>query len=447
MSNRTEKALNSTGRHKLCSANNVLTPLFQGLALFLVLVLTSLVLSSESQANSRYASIVMDSRTGQVLFSRNADKRLYPASLTKIMTLYMTFDALKKGRFTLDTRLRVSARAAGQTPTKLGLKKGETITVRDAMFGLITKSANDAATVLAEAMAPTEAAFARLMTDRARKLGMSRTSFRNASGLPNRRQKSTARDMALLGAAIIHDFPEYYDFLSLQSFEYKGRKFKNHNNLLGKYAGADGIKTGYIRASGFNLVASAKRGDNRLIGVVFGGRNAKSRDRHMTKLLDKGFERIEQMRAYAIPLPLQRPVNIALGMNHGNNRTQVAAAKPAQIAQAPRPSQTTAVPTPPKQSTTAFSDGKWGIQVGAFSRAGKARDQLNLAISRSDAAIESGRYNIQKVTHNGTPIYRAQMIGFTEAQARNLCRNLIRQSITCFIVTPETGNLMRVALN
>ncbi len=435
-------------RHKNAPRSRVQHSITNLLSIFFIisLFLSAFIFVSQAQANSRYASIVIDSRTGNVLFARNADKRLYPASLTKIMTLYMTFDALKNGKFTLDTRLKVSARAAGQAPTKLGLKRGGTIKVRDAMFGLITKSANDAATVLAEAMAPTEAAFARLMTERAKKLGMSRTSFRNASGLPNRRQKSTARDMALLGAAMIHDFPEYYDFMSLQSFNYNGRKYKNHNNLLGKYAGADGIKTGYIRASGFNLVASAKRGDNRLVGVVFGGRNSKSRDLHMTKLLDNGFEKIEQMRAYAIPLPLQRPFNVALGMDHSGIKTQVAVVAPTKAPPKAVPALKSKAPTPAKTETAQAVDN-WGIQVGAFSRAGKARDQLNLAISRSGNIIENGRYNIQKVTHKGTPIYRAQLVGFTETQARGLCRNLIKQSMTCFIVTPETGNLMRVALN
>ncbi len=394
-------------------------------------------------AEARYASIVIDSRTGQVLFSRNADKKLYPASLTKIMTLYMTFDALKHGRLSLNTQLKVSARAAGQAPTKLGLKRGSTISVRDAMFGLITKSANDAATVLAEGMAPTEAAFARKMTEQAKKLGMTRTSFRNASGLPNRRQKSTAHDMALLGAAMIHDFPGFYKYMAMQSFNYKGKSYKNHNNLLGKYSGADGIKTGYIRASGFNLVASAKRGPNRLVGVVFGGRTSKSRDLHMKKLLDSGFEKIEQLRSFAIPLPAVKPLNVALGMPH-IQRTEIAA-KVAKNIPVASVKPTLDVPTPPTH--TASLDTNWGIQIGAFSRAGKARDQLNLATRRSADDINSGRYHIQKVTHNGTPIYRAQMLGFTEVQASNICRNLQKQSMTCFIVSPETGNLARVAQN
>ena len=281
-------------------------------------------------AEARYASIVMDSRTGEVLYSRNADDLLYPASLTKIMTLYMTFDALERGKLRLGQKLPVSARAAGQAPTKLGLRKGESISVQDAMFGLITKSANDAATVLAEAMAQSEMEFARMMTAKARSLGMNRTTFRNASGLPNRHQKSTARDMAILGAAMIQDFPQYYHFLSLQEFDYKGTAYKNHNNLLGKYNGADGIKTGYIRASGFNLVASAKRGNNRLIGVVFGGRTAKTRDTHMASLLDRGFERIEATYPSTVPTPFDKPLRIALGTPHDTD-TEIEVAATTQV--------------------------------------------------------------------------------------------------------------------
>lgn len=412
-------------------------------ALFSLTLVASALFPTQSYA--RYASLVMDSRTGQVLSSRNADTRLYPASLTKIMTLYMTFDALSKDKLKLGQKLRISARAAGQAPTKLGLKKGATISVKDAMFGLITKSANDAATVLAEAMAPSEAAFARKMTKQAQKLGMRRTSFRNASGLPNRRQRSTARDMALLGAAMISDFPQFYKYMSMQSFNYKGKSYKNHNNLLGKYSGVDGIKTGYIRASGFNLVASAKRGDNRLIGVVFGGRTAKSRDRQMKKLLDNGFDKMDRLRPFVIPLPSRKPANIALGMpSRALSLTRPVSSATTVVATA-----RTRIPTPPTipalLAPTVKGSANWGIQIGAFSRAGKARDRLNLATSRAGGLMDGRKYNIYKVVRKGRPIYRAQMLGFTEPQARKLCRNLQRQTIACFIVTPKTGNLLRVA--
>ncbi|MBL4739406.1 MAG: D-alanyl-D-alanine carboxypeptidase [SAR86 cluster bacterium] len=412
---------------KFLSATKLLQVCYAFSLLFILLIPTS--------SEARYASIVMDSRTGQVLFSRNADDRLYPASLTKIMTLYMAFDALSRGELKFDQYLKVSKRAEGQTPTKLGLKAGSTIKVKDAIFGLITKSANDAATVLAEAMAPTEAAFARKMTKRAQKLGMSRTSFRNASGLPNRRQRSTARDMALLGAAMIHDFPQYYNYMSLQSFNYKGKSYKNHNNLLGKYAGADGIKTGYIRASGFNLVASAKRGSNRLIGVVFGGRSAKSRDLHMKKLLDKGFHKIENINPTIVPVPQARPVMASLGMSHRNSTATKTTY--ARAAAAPRP----------VKAVQIANNGRWGIQIGAFSRATKAKNQLLKAASLTGGMMKGRPFNIQRVMTKGTPIYRAQMIGFSQSEAQSVCRSLQRKAFTCFAVSPINGNLVKVALN
>ncbi|MZR31119.1 D-alanyl-D-alanine carboxypeptidase [Sneathiella sp. DP05] len=417
---------------------------FLGGLLLLLTVLTTL----PETAHARYAAVVMDSRTGEVVYSRNADDRLYPASLTKIMTLYMTFDALQRGKLRLDQKLPVSARAAGQTPTKLGLKKGDRITVRDAMFGLITKSANDAATVLAESMAESEAAFARDMTEKARRLGMRRTSFRNASGLPNRHQKSTARDMAVLGAALIHDFPQYYHFLSLEKFDYKGKAFKNHNNLLKKYKGADGIKTGYIRASGFNLVASAKRGSNRLIGVVFGGRTAKSRDTHMTTLLDKGFSRIEKMHPSVVPLPFDKPLQIALGQSHS---------KPAPIqvasAAAPLPVVTKSAVThshirnvavvntisskPAALKMDRIERTNWAIQIGAFSQMTTARNQLHKAAAQAGGILEGRRVNIEKAISDGKPFYRAQLVGFDEAEAREACSNLAEQRFSCFVVAPD----------
>ncbi len=393
-------------------------------------------------AFARYAAVVMDSRTGEILYSRNADQRLYPASLTKIMTLYMTFDALRRGKLRLDQRLSVSARAAGQTPTKLGLKRGGTITVRDAVFALITKSANDAATVLAESMAKTEQAFALQMTTTAQRLGMRRTSFRNASGLPNRRQKSTARDMAILGAALIHEFPQYYHFLSLEKFKYKGRSHKNHNNLLKKYKGADGIKTGYIRASGFNLVASAKRGSNRLVAVVFGGRTARSRDTHMASLLDKGFAILEKKRPSVVPVPADKPLRIALGQPHtGAKKVQVAKATSAPI---PKKSinhiRVVKATPPPKNTVQPIPQEKeedWAIQIGAYSRVTTARDQVYKAAAQSKGMLDGRRVNIEKAISNGKPFYRAQVVGFNELEARKACSNLAERRFSCFVVSPK----------
>ena len=258
-----------------------------------------MLMASPAGAASRYASIVIDADTGKVLHEAYADHRKYPASLAKMMTLYLLFDALDRGKLTLDKSLAVSRRAEGMSPSKLGLRRGSSIKVRDVILALVTKSANDAAVVAAEAMAGTEIDFALVMTAKAKQLGMKHTEFRNASGLPNRYQKSTARDMATLARALIRDFPKHYHFFSATNFSYGKRTYSNHNGLLRSYQGTDGIKTGYIRASGFNLVASAERGGRRLIVVVFGGKSSRSRDAHAADLLNRGFTRLAQ----AVPSP------------------------------------------------------------------------------------------------------------------------------------------------
>jgi D-alanyl-D-alanine carboxypeptidase len=251
-----------------------------------------LTLFSAHPALAKYASIIVDVDTGVVLHEVNADTRNYPASLTKMMTLYMTFEALGDGRFTLDQKLRVSKRASGQAPSKLGLKRGETITVHNSILAMVTKSANDVATVIAESIGGDETNFANMMTRKAKEKGMSSTTFRNASGLPNRHQRSTARDLSVLARSLLTDYPEYYHFFSAQSFSWRGRTYKNHNKMLKTYSVVDGIKTGYTRASGFNLAASAVRYNRRLVGVIMGGRSAKLRNVHMATLLDKAFRAI-----------------------------------------------------------------------------------------------------------------------------------------------------------
>lgn len=245
-------------------------------------------------ATERYASIVVDGDNGRVLAATNADHTLHPASLTKIMTLYMTFDALKRGDLLLKQVLPVSAHAAAMTPTELGLKAGETITAEQAILGLVTRSANDAAVVLAEALGGTEAEFCKRMTERAFELGMDQTNFANASGLPNSRQVSSARDMALLAIAMLRDHRDEYRYFSTFRFTYRGRAYYNHNRLLGLYKGTDGVKTGYTHASGYNLVASSVRDGRRVIGVVFGGSSGRIRDAHMMQLLDQGFRSLPE---------------------------------------------------------------------------------------------------------------------------------------------------------
>lgn len=260
-----------------------------GLTVLLVSALLLSALPREAQANSRYSSIVIDADTGRVLHARHADAPRYPASMTKLMTLYFAFDQLRTGAWTLNTMLTTTPRAAGMQPTKLGLKRGQRIRVEDAIVAVAVKSANDAAVVIAENIAENEREFAQMMTQRARQLGMRKTTFSNASGLPDRTQKSTARDMAILSKALLEHFPQYYHYFKRRTFRFGGKSYRTSNRLLGSYRGLDGLKTGYIRASGFNLAASAERGGRRLIAVVHGGRSSRSRNQHMVELLDQGF--------------------------------------------------------------------------------------------------------------------------------------------------------------
>lgn len=255
--------------------------------------------------SDRYASIVVDAASGEVLSAVNADEYRFPASLTKMMTLYMLFEALRDRRLALTQPVPVSPWAASMSPTKLGLLPGTFITVEQALLGLVTKSANDAAAALGELMGGDEERFAQLMTLRARALGMTRTTFRNASGLPDWSQVTTARDMMVLARHLIEDFPAYYRYFSVPFFVFQGRTILNHQRMLQTYPGVDGLKTGYIDASGYNVVTSALWGDTRLIGVVLGAASGWERDQHMASLLDQGFERmgVPMLTARHDPVP------------------------------------------------------------------------------------------------------------------------------------------------
>ena len=246
-----------------------------------------------------FSSIIVDGNSGATLSANSPDASRHPASLTKIMTLYLLFERLEAGKMKLDTEMEVSERASEQAPTKLGLRPGQTIRVEDAIKGLVTRSANDAAVVIAEAIAGDENDFAKLMTRKARSLGMTRTVYRNASGLPDDDQVTTARDQATLGRAIQDRFPRYYRYFSTTAFNYHGQSIRNHNHLLGNVEGVDGIKTGYTRASGFNLVTSMRRGNRHLVGVVLGGRSGGSRDAIMRNLLAENLEKAATKRTVA----------------------------------------------------------------------------------------------------------------------------------------------------
>lgn len=297
----------------------------------------------------RYASIVIEAETGYVLSERNADKKLYPASLTKMMTLYLTFEAIETGKLQKYSRLPVSKRAAFQEPSELGLAAGTSIRVEDAILGLVTKSANDAAVVLAEAIGGSEPRFASMMTQKAKALGMMNTRFVNASGLHHASQVSSARDMAILSQSLMRDFPRQYRYFSTTSFTFAGKTYGNHNHLMKTYKGMDGLKTGYVYASGYNLAASAKQNGTRLVGVVFGGKTARSRNDHMADILDAGFVKVSSNLQVA-RLIEQRRQEVAAGTRlayappvpGAGAATKVAAALPAKKPAAAKTSTSTA---------------------------------------------------------------------------------------------------------
>ena len=376
-----------------------------------------------------------DYDTGRVLHDYTAATRNYPASLTKMMTLYLAFGALERGDITLDQKLAVSRRAAGMPAAKLGLKRGETITVENAILALITKSANDAAVVVAEALGKKETKFALMMTRKAKALGMKRTQFRNASGLPNRRQLSTARDMATLARALIRDFPKYYQLFSTKEFVYKGRRHRNHNRLLRKYAGADGIKTGYIRASGFNLAASVNRNGRRLIAVVFGGKTPRSRDRHIAKLFDRGFAKLASKGPDKIPAPPPRKPSFALAGDFAT-ATEITPVtpgtglkKPAAPKAAPK-----AAPVEIGSAETPIPDPSWAIQVGAYYRYKPAKRAAVAAAERFPELLEDTRVMITHVKGRRGRIYRSRLVGLTEAKARTACRRLEKAKVDCLVI-------------
>jgi D-alanyl-D-alanine carboxypeptidase len=291
-----------------------------------------------------YASIVVDANSGAVMQATNADSPRHPASLTKIMTLYLLFERLEQGKVKLTTDLPVSARAAVQAPSKLGLKPGESIRVETAIRAIVTKSANDVAVIVAEALGGDEPSFARMMTAKAQALGMSQTVYRNASGLPDDQQITTARDQATLGRAIQDRFPNYYQYFATRTFEYRGKSIRNHNHLLGSVDGLDGIKTGYIHDSGFNIVTSVRRANHYVVAVVFGGRSANARDARVRSLIDNNIN-IAAVKRTAPPVIEGRETAVARRDSKDgkeDDRTGSAPVRVASAAQAPAPPATDA---------------------------------------------------------------------------------------------------------
>ena len=395
----------------------------------------------------RYAAIVIDADTGAVLHAVAADEQTYPASLTKMMTLYLTFSALAQHRLQLEHRLPVSEHAASMQPSKLGLKPGSTIRVEDLILAIVTRSANDAAVVLAEGLGGSEEAFARTMTEQARALGMTRTLFENASGLPDENQVTTARDMAILGRALIYDFPQYYPYFSTRSFVFQGHVEPSHNHILDTYEGADGIKTGFIRASGFNLVASAKREGRRLIGVVFGGQSQPWRDHQMARLLDLGFARdatahtnlasvTDPVLSDTAAPPPGTLVRVALSEPappHPLDAAPPAAAEPIAKPLAAAPARRT---VKPDQAVVAMAapTGGWLVQVGAFRAPGQATAASKAAIHAAN--LNQGQINVSPLPRGHVTLYRARVVGLAENQARDACRTLSREHMACVVLGP-----------
>lgn len=283
---------------------------------------------------SKQAAIVVDANTGKVLHAQSADELRFPASLTKMMTLYILFGEIEQGRLSYESKIKFSKRATGVSPSKLGLKAGEEIEVLDAIKALIVKSANDVAVAVAEHIGGTEYKFAQLMTERARQIGMASTTFRNASGLPNTSQRSTARDMVTLGLRLQDDFPKYYPLFATASFTYRGKTYKSHNTLAAGFPGMDGIKTGYTRASGFNLVSSVRADGKHIVGAVFGGKTAATRNAHMRSLLYTALQKASTNRTRSPQLiakarPAKQMAAASADVAWATKTKAAAAAKPA----------------------------------------------------------------------------------------------------------------------
>lgn len=410
----------------------------------------------------RYGAIVVEAQSGKILYAEHADRILHPASLTKLMTLYMTFAALRAGQINENTELQVSSYAANAPPTKLNLQPGDTIRVRDAVLGLITRSANDAARVLAEGIGGNETRFADMMTREARRLGMKNTTFKNASGLPNPGQISTPKDMAMLARAIIAHFPEYYGLFSTQEFTYRGVNYANHNHLMERYPGMDGMKTGYVAASGFNLVSSAVQGGTRLIGVVFGGRSAAARDDYMAGLLDKGFMDARNYNAHGAsryagtvmqpgktqnmdPTPQATVQQVAMNTptqtgavdtaaNQGDTDDEDAAA-PVADNQTPSVATTTADKADEAAAKVADNgNGNWGVQIGAYKSKREASKALRHAQKNYKNLHKASALITTIKTKGGVKMYRARLVGITKSAAAGACNSLQSRGKTCVAV-------------
>ena len=368
------------------------------------------------------ASLVIDADTGQVLHADEATQRWYPASLTKMMTIYLTFEALAAGRLHLEDKLTASAHAAAQPESRLGLHKGDRISVQEAILAVISQSANDVAVVLAERLGDTEAHFAELMTAKAHELGMSRTEFRTATGLPNNEQVTTAHDMAVLALDLIRQFPQYYHFFGEHEFRYKGVPYSSINAILRVYAGADGLKTGFTCGSGFNLVASAKREDRRLIGVVLGAGSTAERTSTMIRLLNAGFAAKPSDPVLLASLQLtvadrHRPPPFRLKASECRLGTGIH-----------------------DRASPGVLPG-WGLLFGVFHDQDDAMRYLNKMRAQLQPVISTaGRPALVKRQVEDTVTWKALVVGLNQQEAIKACLHLIKSDNICLVQSPQVLN-------
>lgn len=360
------------------------------------------------------SSIMVDAQSGNVLYEDNADKLRYPASLTKLMTLYLTFSALEKGTLKLDDNLKISHTAANRSPSRLGLTPGKTIDVKTAIVATIVKSANDCATVLGESLAKDEKSFAILMTETAKKLGMKNTTFKNASGLQNSQQKTTARDMAILATALYHHFPQYYSWFSIQNFEYDGKKYTTHNFLLKDFEGADGMKTGYTAAAGFNIVTSAKRDNHRVIAVTMGHDQQDQRDKKVALMMDKGLNAASTLKTVDTK-------KLSSEINYKKPKHTQVASKKSYI--------------PKVQS----NKGNWAIQIGAFGTYAKAQSYAQNMKNKLASKFVFKGINVEKSTSGAKTIYRSQLTGVNKTYALKACGLLKKKGQSCMVTTDKSN--------
>jgi len=396
------------------------------------------------QNSSKYAAIVVDAKSGEVLYAKRADAPRYPASITKVMTLYLAFEALASGKIQLDDPVVFSPRAAAQSPTKLGVRAGDSITVLQAMQGMVTRSANDAAVAMAEKLGGTEQRFAALMTLRAQELGMSNTNFANANGLPDSRNISTARDLAIMSRAVMRDYPQYYRLFSTKSFNFRGQTIGNHNHMLDEVSGVDGLKTGFTNASGFNIAISGVRDNRRLIVVVLGGPTRMTRDKVAEGLLLTGFDVLDR-RARGEQITVAQnffePPQLAQATTPSMQQGDTEDGLSIRLASSPPPARASKIQIVEPKSVPALAKGKkeaagrWTVQVGSFNNRADAREQLAMVGKKFGKHFDDARGAAEK---DGAK-YRARFSGMSEADAKNACKTLKAKKQPCAVIAPSRG--------